>query len=220
MRNFNILFRRPYWWGGVAILAVITALTISLMTRRGSDGSATASNESNDPPAAEVEDVTNANTARASVARQPTALAAFIRDCGRPARARERIEIEHLFELGCISQLSTVLSFLTERDSSPEIRAKLDEHRDRASAIGAGDWTSRNQTRRMQEALVSAAELMGMLTRRRADAAPEIGASVAEAQKAALSIRHEVPLVEQTNQTDTFFRKSSEALALLAGGSR
>ena len=216
--TLNILYRRRFWWGLVAVLALILPLTISVMGWRERNDLATAPDESVETTDIATEERSEAEAANPVKGSESAVLSGFMQDCGRPSRARERMEVDHLFEVACVTQLSTALSFLAERDVSPEVQVKLDEHRDRAQAVGRGDWRSGSQTRRMQEALVSATEVMDMLSRRHSDTPPEIDSRVAEARRAALSIREGVPLVEQTDHTDTFFRATSEALAMLGGG--
>jgi hypothetical protein len=135
-----------------------------------------------------------------------------MRDCARPTRARERIRLEHLFESGCISQLSTALA--ARVGESGEARKLLEEHRANVDSVQGG-WDSREQPRRVRDALLSATELMEKLVEPRADAGPELGKEISGARKAALSIREGVPLAEQTERTDAFFRHAGEALRLM-----
>ena len=218
--TLNVLHHRPFRWGLAAALALILPLTISVMDRRESNNSSTAPDESVETAEIVTEERSEAEAAKPVRGPESAVLAGFMQDCGRPSRARERIEVDRLFEVACVTQLATALSLLAERDVSPEVRVKLDEYRERAQALGRGDWTSGSQTRRVQEALVSATEVMEMLSRRRSDAPSEIESRVAEARRAALSIRWGVPLVDQTDHTDTFFRVTSEVLAMLARGNR
>jgi hypothetical protein len=98
---------------------------------------------------------------------------------------------------------------------SDEARKLLAEHRANVDSIQRGGWSSRGQPKRVRAALLSATGLMEKLVEFRADAGPELKKEISGARKAALSIREGVPLAEQTDRTDAFFRHAGEALRLM-----
>lgn len=67
--------------------------------------------------------------------------------------------------------------------------------------------------------MLSAVALMEKLAVSRIDKA-EAQKQIAAARKAGGSIRDGVPLAEQTERTDEFFRRAAEALRLLGAGGR
>lgn len=214
----SILLRRPFWWAVLAAAGLATIVAIWLLVLRGNDAAAEAPNRSItaavQPSGAEVERTPARDAAALST------ISAFIRDCGRPRRARVEMEIDHLLELGCVGQLPVVLATLAERDSSPELHSRLAAHQERVRAVDGGDWTSPEQSRRMQAALVSAAEVMELMAMREGDSTQVVQSRVAAARQAALAIRGELPLVDQQSGTDDFFRRTSEAVQLMASTDR
>lgn len=217
MLSWKVFRREGFRWHLLLGVTLLGALAVGLVNSRRDDLAV--------EPAAEevpVPDVAAPLGAGASEAAEPraapvlTARRAFMGDCARPTRARERIRLEHLFESGCITQLSAALS--ARVGDSVEARKLLAEHRANVDSIQQGGWGSREQPRRVRDALVSATELMEKLVESRADAGPELSKEIASARKAALSIREGVPLTEQTERTDTFFRHAGAALRLLGEG--
>lgn len=214
MLSWKVFRRDGLRWHLLLGVTLLGALAVGLANSR------------RDAPAVEpgveevrVPDATAALSAGAPRAVEPrvapalTARRAFMRDCARPTPARERIRLEHLFESGCIGQLSTALA--TRVGDSDEARKLLAEHRANVDSIQHGGWSSRAQPRRVRDALLSATELMEKVVESDADAESELGKEISGARKAALSIREGVPLAEQTERTDAFFRHAGEALRLM-----
>lgn len=214
MLSWKVFRRDGFRWHLLLGVTLLGALAVGLVnSRRDAPAVEPAVEEARVPDAAAALGAGASETAEPRVAPALTARRAFMRDCARPARARERIRLEHLFESGCISQLSTALA--TRVGDSDEARKLLAEHRANVDSIQRGGWSSREQPRRVRDALLSATELMEKLSRARADAGPELGKEIAGARKAALSIREGVPLAEQTERADAFFRHAGEALRLM-----
>ena len=214
MPSWKVFRRDGFRWHLLLGATLLGALAVGLANSR-QDAPAVE-------PAAEevrVTDVAASLGAGAPEAVEPraapalTARRAFMRDCARPTRSRERIRLEHLFESGCISQLSAALG--ARAGDSDEARKLLAEHRANLDSIQHGGWGSREQPRRVRDALLSATELMEKLVESRADAGPELRKEISGARKAALSIREGVPLAEQTERADAFFRHAGEALRLM-----
>lgn len=156
----------------------------------------------------------------AGAALAPTPRRAYMRDCARPSRARERIGMDHLFEAGCITQLSGALASLVNTSGSDEARVLLQRHRARTDSVERGDWTSGAQTDRVRQALLSATEVMAALSGAADGTDPAVRREVEAARTAALSLRPGVPLAGQSEQTDDFFRRAGEVLRLLRDGQR
>lgn len=150
----------------------------------------------------------------------PTPRRAYMRDCARPSRARERIGMDHLFEAGCITQLSGALASLVNTSGSDEARALLRRHRARTDSVERGDWTSGAQAGRVRQALLSATEVMAALSGAAGDTDPAVRREVEAARMSALSLRPGVPLAGQSEHTDDFFRRAGEVLRLLREGQR
>lgn len=214
MLSWKVFRRGGFRWHLLLGVTVLGALAVGLVNSRQDDPAV--------EPAAEevrVADVAAPLGAGVPGTAEPrespalTARRAFMRDCARPTRSRERIRLEHLFESGCISQLTATLA--ARVGDSEETRKLLAEHRANVDSIQHGGWSSRAQPRRVRDALLSATELMEKLVESRADAGPELGKEISGARKAALSIRAGAPLAEQTDRVDAFFRHAGEALRLM-----
>lgn len=216
----SIFLRRPFWWVFLVVAALATGVAIWLLVLRGNEDVADAPNRSLPIASALPRGTEDVEPTPARDASAPLAISAFVRDCGRPRRARVEMEVDHLLELGCVGQLPVVLAALAERDSSPELHSRLAAHQERVRAVDGGDWTSPRQSRRMQAALVSAAEVMELMATGEGDSTRAVRSRVAEARQAALALRGELPLADQQSNTDDFFRRTSEAVQLLASRDR
>lgn len=220
MMDWKMFGRERVWVNLLLGAAAVLALALGIHTSQ-SGGGPEAEAAAVDPAAvaeAPLRPAAATSKAEPGFSRALTARSAFLRECGEPDRARRRIRLDHLFEMGCIGQLSAALG-AEVRDGAPDgARTLWERHRADLDSVEQGGWTSREQPRRVRASMLSAAELMEKLAAARTDT-PELQKEVAAARKAARSFRGDIPLAEQTERTDAFFRSAAEVLRLLGNES-
>ncbi len=143
----------------------------------------------------------------------PGAVTDYANTCIAPARA-----LQHELTAECLQHLVTALDAIIQRDDvdGADISQRLGDLRRQARTLEEGDAQATTHAGTTREAFASAADLMESVYRSGYGSVTQLDDAITEVHRAARAVRGDVPLLEQTDAVQAFFREAGDVLQILA----
>lgn len=199
------------WLLGLLVLAFVIWLVMSMMRDDGTTRDSSPAFE--EPAAAPV-----APAPAPEPAAAPAPVTSFLDDCTSPS-ADSGPDAQNEFTARCLEHFADALSALADRDriSNEEITRQMGVLREEIATLRRGDPAATSLTESTRRAFLVAAALMESVRNAAYADAANLESEVAEVLRVAEGVRRDVPMLEQRDAVQEFFREAGDAIRTMAG---